>query len=946
YPIYGVPTIRSDIPAPQIRRISDRTNYGEEGNAYSLLYPTIFGQKGLFERDFFKTRSKKEVQHIAEILCKIGVKLSEDEFENVNVQLLECCSEAQSFQHLDFFKQFVRVKVPGRQIEKALVEKALSSHPGGYVAIQHNVLNSMRDSFVANVHFESLATLLLPFNRLEGKGRKLEECLFRDRKGAVQRRTWKTIEDLSSVQLLSANCISISFDLVETHQQEINFPLEAENKVIYCYFSSFEINSPLVHILMCGSRLENEWQVLPNTETFLKAPRLALTVDNGLLWRFSGICISAEGSWTSLPVTARDPKDAQNPGRFSRLKELMAPWPKLPSSDLLGRTRCKDVSEEEQTEDERVAEMDCRGISVTQAEGKKAFGTCWEVCISYHFNLMTHKEFSPRVYGYNGSRFACKTRYYVIVVCEVMLNVFHKFVSIFWVKVQHFKESFEDDALEITEEYSLPPISMVQMEKIFSASVLAETFPNPTLHLSLLLILNEKFMEKKGQQTEGEAAVKSNCLQKKRVMVDSYISFDPQLNFQSRSLSNIQHKFTEPLTVHQTPVIQCLYAEFHFYDYDLYPATYGNHHQLPEKHDRHEETCPRRDHYQNTTDRFLPILISDPVQDLSRHRVMQFLESRMDATTLLHDFCSGKSSKLTEAIRTVDYGETLSHLGVGEDEVAICRPTRRRQQDLALVRRGPLQTLKHQPAALVVLDVSADLAHHTGVPKEIEVIILNPKELSHLQQDLLGIARREEEGRSAIKEVVTREYTINIHKRIPGVPFKKRAPRALKEIQKFARKEMGTPDVRVDTGLNKAGVILQYNTGLIDILHVGICIQAALKLAELEKKSRRRACNKTSELQNAHNKTQSTLKAELFHFMLMALQYQTSTNDIAQGLPNIKISYQLQQVTSVARAIPEDPALKALDHNPKEPLLQAIRLHFDQNRSRPRRALLSWDTQA
>lgn len=29
-----------------------------------------------------------------------------------------------------------------------------------------------------------------------------------------------------------------------------------------------------------------------------------------------------------------------------------------------------------------------------------------------------------------------------------------------------------------------------------------------------------------------------------------------------------------------------------------------------------------------------------------------------------------------------------------------------------------------------------------------------------------------------------------------------------------------------------------------------------------------------------------TLKAELFHFMLMALQYQTSTNDIAQGLPN------------------------------------------------------------
>ncbi|MGH0144221.1 UNVERIFIED_CONTAM: hypothetical protein FKN15_002636 [Acipenser sinensis] len=59
-------------------------------------------------------------------------------------------------------------------------------------------------------------------------------------------------------------------------------------------------------------------------------------------------------------------------------------------------------------------------------------------------------------------------------------------------------------------------------------------------------------------------------------------------------------------------------------------------------------------------------------------------------------------------------------------------------------------------------------------------------------------------GRSAINEVVTREYTINVHKRIHGVGFKRRAPRALKEIRKFAMKEMGTPDVRIDTRLNKA----------------------------------------------------------------------------------------------------------------------------------------------
>uniref|UniRef100_A0A2I3SXL7 Large ribosomal subunit protein eL31 n=2 Tax=Pan TaxID=9596 RepID=A0A2I3SXL7_PANTR len=59
-------------------------------------------------------------------------------------------------------------------------------------------------------------------------------------------------------------------------------------------------------------------------------------------------------------------------------------------------------------------------------------------------------------------------------------------------------------------------------------------------------------------------------------------------------------------------------------------------------------------------------------------------------------------------------------------------------------------------------------------------------------------------GRSAINEVVTREYTINIHKHIHGVGFKKCAPRALKELRKFAMKEMGTPDARIDIRLNKA----------------------------------------------------------------------------------------------------------------------------------------------
>jgi large subunit ribosomal protein L31e len=44
------------------------------------------------------------------------------------------------------------------------------------------------------------------------------------------------------------------------------------------------------------------------------------------------------------------------------------------------------------------------------------------------------------------------------------------------------------------------------------------------------------------------------------------------------------------------------------------------------------------------------------------------------------------------------------------------------------------------------------------------------------------------------KEVqeVTRDYTLNLHKRLHGIQFKKRAPRAIREIKRFATKEMYT----------------------------------------------------------------------------------------------------------------------------------------------------------
>merc|ERR1711955_127105 len=64
--------------------------------------------------------------------------------------------------------------------------------------------------------------------------------------------------------------------------------------------------------------------------------------------------------------------------------------------------------------------------------------------------------------------------------------------------------------------------------------------------------------------------------------------------------------------------------------------------------------------------------------------------------------------------------------------------------------------------------------------------------------------RKQRDKKKAVaNEVITKECTIHMHKRIHGIGFKKRAPRAIKEIRKFAEKMMGTPDVRVDTRLNK-----------------------------------------------------------------------------------------------------------------------------------------------
>ncbi|CAD6931195.1 unnamed protein product, partial [Tilletia caries] len=62
--------------------------------------------------------------------------------------------------------------------------------------------------------------------------------------------------------------------------------------------------------------------------------------------------------------------------------------------------------------------------------------------------------------------------------------------------------------------------------------------------------------------------------------------------------------------------------------------------------------------------------------------------------------------------------------------------------------------------------------------------------------------KKQKKTRSALNDVVTRQYTIHLHRRVHDVAFKKKAPKGVKEVIKFAQQAMGTKDVRLDPKLN------------------------------------------------------------------------------------------------------------------------------------------------
>jgi len=79
---FGVPTVRIDkvAPHPHKRSVANATNYGDDADAMSLIFPGKFQFQGIHDEDFQTKRSKEELKSI---LVGAGHGLSAADYDDV-----------------------------------------------------------------------------------------------------------------------------------------------------------------------------------------------------------------------------------------------------------------------------------------------------------------------------------------------------------------------------------------------------------------------------------------------------------------------------------------------------------------------------------------------------------------------------------------------------------------------------------------------------------------------------------------------------------------------------------------------------------------------------------------------------------------------------------------------------------------------------------------------
>ncbi len=75
--VYGVPSIRNDLPKKELKSVTDIKNYGDEQDAYELLYPHPEHNLGVDDKDFEELMTKEEIY---ELIQKYDFNIPEDEY--------------------------------------------------------------------------------------------------------------------------------------------------------------------------------------------------------------------------------------------------------------------------------------------------------------------------------------------------------------------------------------------------------------------------------------------------------------------------------------------------------------------------------------------------------------------------------------------------------------------------------------------------------------------------------------------------------------------------------------------------------------------------------------------------------------------------------------------------------------------------------------------------
>lgn len=76
--VNGMPSIREDRLPRKIKSTKDTTNYGDDGDAYSLIFPSVYTLQGITIRDAFKEMSKEQ---ICKLLCLAGIPLTHEQID-------------------------------------------------------------------------------------------------------------------------------------------------------------------------------------------------------------------------------------------------------------------------------------------------------------------------------------------------------------------------------------------------------------------------------------------------------------------------------------------------------------------------------------------------------------------------------------------------------------------------------------------------------------------------------------------------------------------------------------------------------------------------------------------------------------------------------------------------------------------------------------------------